>query len=62
MGKISVSKEIKERIDDLSLACHSIRKMQSILKSVSQSCITKTISKYKETVSTLDKTRSGRPR
>ena len=62
MGKRAVAKEIKERIIGLSLAGNSTRKIQSILKNVSQSCITKTISKFKQTGSTSDKTRSGRPR
>ncbi|XP_047137866.1 uncharacterized protein LOC124814329 [Hydra vulgaris] len=62
MGKTSVSKEIKERIITLHLAGNSTRKVQLILKNVSQSCVTKTIAKWKKTGSTLDKIRSGRPR
>lgn len=62
MGKKSVSKIIKERIIGLHLAQHSTRDIQAILKVVSQSCITKTIQRFKSTGNTLEKPRSGRPR
>ncbi|XP_047140927.1 uncharacterized protein LOC124815989 [Hydra vulgaris] len=62
MGKILVSKEIKERIITLQLTGNSTRKVQLTLKNISQSCVTKTIAKWKKTGSTLDKIRSGRPR
>lgn len=62
MGKKSVKKELKERIIGLHLAQHSTREIKAILKCVSQSCVSKTIRKFKSTGTTLDKPRSGRPR
>ena len=62
MGKKTISQDIKQRIIGLNMGGHSNIEISRILKSVSPSCVSRTITKFKQTGSTADKKRSGRPR
>jgi len=62
MGKKAVSTEIKQRIIGLYIGGFKPSEIARTLKSVSRSCASRTIQKFKLTGSTADKKRSGRPR
>ena len=62
MGKKSVSKEVRDQIIGLHIGSHSTAEIAKILGCVSISCVRKTIIRYEETGSTLERSRSGRPR
>ena len=60
MGKKSISSEIKQRIVGLHLG--GFNSSEIALKSVSRSCVLRTIQKFEKTGTIADKNRSGRPR
>ena len=62
MGKKAVTPEIKQRIIGLYLGGFNNSEIARTLKSVSRSCASRTIQKFKVSGSTADKKRSGRPR
>ena len=62
MGKKAVTPEIKQRIIGLYLGGFNNSEIARTLKSVSRSCASRTIQKFKESGSTADKKRSGCPR
>ena len=62
MGKKSISSEIKQRIVVLHLGGFNSSEIARTLKSVSRSCVLRTIQKFEKTGTTADKNRSGRPR
>jgi transposase len=69
MGKVSVSKETKDRIIGLHIGGHNFADIVKTLSlanqgaiKVSASCVRRTVLKYQETGSILDKSRSGRPK
>ena len=62
MGKKAVTREIKQRIIGLYLGGFNNSEIARTLKSVSRSCASRTIQKFKASGSTADKKRSGRPR
>jgi transposase len=62
MGKKKVSDIIKNQIVGLFRGGHSTNEIQTIIRSISKSCVAKTIIKYKRTGTVFDKPRSGRPR
>ena len=62
MGKKAVTPEIKQRKTGLYLGGFNNSEIARTLKSVSRSCASRTIQKFKVSGSTADKKRSGRPR
>ena len=62
MGKKSISTEIKQPIVGLHLGGCNSSQIARNLKSVSRSCVLRTIQKFEKTGTTADKNRSGRPR
>ena len=62
MGKKSISSEIKQPIVGLHLGGINSSEIARILKSVSCSCVLRTIQKFEKTGTTADKNRYGRPR
>jgi len=62
MGKKAISHDIKQRIIGLNMGGHFNIEISRILKSVSPSCMSRTIAKFKQTGIPADKKRSGRPR
>ena len=62
MGKKSVSSEIKQPIVGLHLGGFNSSEIARILKSVSRSCVLRTIQKFEKTGTIADKNRSGRAR
>ena len=59
MEKKAISQDIKQRIIGLNMGGHSNIEISRILKSVSTSCESRTIAKFKQTGITADKKRSG---
>ena len=62
MGKKSISSEIKQRIVGLHLGGFNSSEIARTLKSVSRSCVLRTIQKFEKTGTTADKNRSERAR
>ena len=62
MGKKSISSEIKQHVVGLHLGGFDSSEIARTLKSVSRSCVLRTILKFEKTGTTADKNRPGRPR
>ena len=62
MGRRIISDEIKNQVIGLYRGDKTINEIEKVIKSISKSCIARTIKKYKETGTVRDKPRSGRPR